>query len=144
MKLSEAGYDIIKHFEGLKLDAYQCSAGVWTIGYGHTRNVKQGDTITEEQADRFLEQDVKATVKFVNLYVRVELTQQMFDALCSFVFNVGVGAFRNSTMLRLLNRGNYDKVLLEFGRWVNVNGKESNGLKMRRKMEAELFGSELL
>lgn len=139
MKVSDRGYTLIKELEGLVLNAYQCSAGVWTIGYGHTKNVKKGDSITEEKANLFLEKDLKYTVKIVNLYVLVPITQSMFDALCSFVFNVGVNAFKTSTMLKLLNRREYEKAALEFERWIFVRGTRSNGLVNRRKKEQYLF-----
>lgn len=139
MEISEIGYTLIKRFEGLRCKAYQCSAGVWTIGYGHTYGVKRGDTITEKEADELLEQDLQYTKSIVESYVTVPLTQGMFNALCSFVFNVGAGAFKSSTLLRLLNAEQYDKAAREFDRWIYVNGKVSNGLKNRRTMERIVF-----
>lgn len=139
MKISNFGYTLIKHFEGLRLNAYKCSAGVWTIGYGHTLNVREGDVITEDDAHMLLEQDLKYTVSVVDEYVSVPISQGMFDALCSFTFNVGSGAFRSSTLLKLLNAKEYDKAAQEFDRWIYVGGQVSNGLKNRREMEKILF-----
>jgi len=139
MNISEAGYVLIKRFEGLRCFAYQCTAGVWTIGYGHTSGVKKGDTITKEKADKLLEKDLQYTMSVVKSYVTVPISQGMFDALCSFVFNIGAGAFGRSTLLRLLNQGQYDNAAKEFDRWIYAGGKVLNGLRNRRAMERAMF-----
>jgi lysozyme len=105
MKTSEKGLALIKQFEGLRLQAYQCAANVWTIGYGRTAGVRPGDAITPEQADVFLREDVSDAERAVSRFVRVPLTQHQFDALFSFTFNLGTGNLRTSTLLRLLNAG---------------------------------------
>lgn len=89
MKTSEKGLELIKHFEGLRLQAYQCSAHVWTIGYGHTAGVQPGDSVTTEQADSLLRQDTEESERSVARYVTVPLNNCQFDALVSFTFNLG-------------------------------------------------------
>ncbi len=102
MKLSVNGMNHIKNWEGLRLKAYKCPAGVWTIGYGHTGpDVKPGGTITQAQADALLDKDTDDAESAVNTLVKVPLSQNQFDALVSFVFNTGIGSFKNSTLLRL-------------------------------------------
>lgn len=144
MKTGEKGLALIKHFEGLRLRAYQCSANVWSIGYGHTAGVKPDDVITPEQADAFLRQDVSDSEQAVSRFVRVPLTQYQFDALVSFTFNLGSGNLRTSTLLRLLNAGDYPGAAGQLLRWVNAGGKELPGLVRRRVAEKELFGSGLV
>lgn len=139
MKTGEKGLALIKHFEGLRLRAYQCSANVWTIGYGHTAGVRPGDAITPEQADAFLRQDVSDSEHSVSRFVRVPLTQCQFDALVSFVFNLGAGNFRTSTLLKKLNAGDYSGAADEFSRWINAGGKPLPGLARRREAERLLF-----
>lgn len=139
MKLSEKGFALIRKFEGLKLTAYQCSAHVWTIGYGSTRGVREGMTITEEEAEDLLWKDVKGAENCVNANVHVPMTQGEFDALVSFVFNLGCGAFGKSTLLRKLNGGDYDGSSAEFGRWNKAAGKELAGLTRRREAEQQRF-----
>lgn len=139
MKTGEKGLTLIKHFEGLRLWAYQCSANVWTIGYGHTADVRPGDVITPEQADAFLRQDVADAERAVSRFVRVPLTQCQFDALVSFVFNLGVENFRTSTLLKKLNAGDHDSAAQEFGRWIHAGGKTMPGLVRRREAERAMF-----
>ena len=144
MKLSQAGLDLIKRFEGCKLKAYQDAAGIWTIGYGHTGpNVHDGLTITQKQADDILAQDVGRFASGVAANVRVSLTQSEFDALVSFAFNVGLGAFKTSTLLRLLN-DNADRnvVASQFLRWNKAGDKVLEGLTKRRNAEKALFLSK--
>lgn len=130
----------IKDSEGLRLKAYLPTKNdVWTIGYGHTHGVYQGMTITEQQAEQFLHEDVKWSEDAVNQYVHVSLTQNQFDALVSFVFNVGTGNFSNSTLLRLLNKGDYKGAADQFLRWNKQKGVVLNGLTIRRKNERALF-----
>lgn len=137
MKVSKTGLDLIKEFEGLRLKAYQCQANVWTIGFGHTRDVKAGDVITAEAAERMLVDDVDVFELAVSKAVTVPLTQNQFDALVSLAFNIGATAFANSTMVRKLNN-NMDAAD-EFLRWRYVNRVESPGLLRRREAERALF-----
>jgi lysozyme len=139
MTPSEGAYKLIAEFEGCRLKAYQDSVGIWTIGYGHTDGVKEGDTCTQEKADDWLKADAEFASVAINGAVRVSLTQNEFDALVAFVFNVGAGAFRKSTMLRKINDGDYDGAALEFKRWSKAGGKELAGLARRRAAEAALF-----
>ncbi len=140
--LSANGLDLIKGFEGLRLGAYQDSAGVWTIGYGHTGNVQPGDRITQAEADALLQQDTAWAQQAVRDQVKVPLTQGQFDALTSFTFNLGAGALSRSTLLQKLNAGDYAGAQAEFGKWVNAGGQVLQGLVRRRAAEAELFGSQ--
>lgn len=139
MVIGTSGLNLIKHFEGLKLHAYKYSADIWTIGYGHTADVSTNDVITEAQAISLLYQDVAECERAVNQYVHVPLTQNQFDALVSFVFNLGVGNFRTSTLLKKLNAGDDDGAAHEFGRWIYACGKTLPGLVRRRKAERVLF-----
>lgn len=141
MTLSQRGLDLIKKFEGLRLTAYKCSAGVDTIGYGHTGpDVKPGLRITQEEAEKLLWRDTESAQQCVSSFVNVRLNQNEFDALVSFVFNVGPTAFVQSTLLRLLNSGADRKVVsAEFARWIKAAGKPIPGLVRRRKHEKALF-----
>ena len=139
MKISDEGLALIKKFEGLRLDAYDDGVGVWTIGYGSTKGVKQGDSITEEEADALLRADVAEAERCVNAAVSMPLTQGEFDALVSFVFNVGCGAFRGSTLLKCLVAGDFERAALEFQKWNKGGGQVMAGLPKRRKAEAEMF-----
>lgn len=139
MKTGINGLNIIKEFEGLRLQAYKCPADRWTIGYGHTAGVSANDVITEAQAISLLCQDVAESERAVNHYVHGPLTQNQFDALVSFVFNLGVGNFRTSTLLKKLNAGDNDGAAQEFGRWIHAGGKALPGLVRRRAAERALF-----
>ena len=143
MNISQNGIDLIKQFEGLRLEAYQCSAGVWTIGFGHTNGVKQGDKITLAQAEDFLRSDLEKFENAINNLVNVELNQNQFDALVSFVFNIGINAFKKSTMLKFLNNNSFPLAAGQFDRWIYANGNVVAGLINRRKKEKELFLSEI-
>jgi lysozyme len=138
-KISDRGLDLLKQFEGVRLKAYRDPVGVWTIGYGHTITAEPGMRITREEAERLLRQDLERFEKAVRDRVMVPINQDQFDALVSFAFNVGVGAFRKSTLLRLLNQGNYEGAKDEFKRWVYGGGRRLAGLVKRRNHEAELF-----
>ena len=139
-KISEAGAALIKRFEGRRLTAYKDPVGIWTIGYGHTGpDVLPGMTITEETADIMLENDLAECYDCVESFVDVDLTDGQYAALCSFIFNLGCGAFKNSTLLRLLNQGNYDGARKQFPRWVHAGGKVLEGLVKRRAAEAQMF-----
>ena len=138
--ISERGLEFIRQHEGCKLEAYQDSVGVWTIGYGHTIGVKQGDTCTQEQADAWLAEDAaQIGAKCINWLVKVPLTQEEFDALCSFSFNLGCSALRNSTLLKKLNDRDYAGAAEEFSKWDHAGGKQIAGLTKRRSDERELF-----
>ena len=143
MKTSLNGLKIIKDFEGLRLKAYKCSAGVWTIGYGHTSGVKEGDVITKEQAEKYLKKDVISFENTVNGVVKVKLNQNQFDALVSLVFNIGSGAFKKSTLLKKLNAGDYDGASEQFLVWVKAGGQTLKGLVNRREQERALFRKEV-
>jgi lysozyme len=139
MFYSDRGLEKTKEFEGLRLTAYQDSGGVWTIGYGHTGSAKPGMTITQEKADELLRLDVHWAVSCVNNAVTVPVNQNQFDALVDFTFNIGCGAFRNSTLLRRLNAKNYAEAAEEFTRWKFVKGVEVAGLLRRREADKKLF-----
>lgn len=139
MRTSSTGINLIKRFEGLKLTAYRCPAGVPTIGYGTTKNVKLGTTITEEKAEDLLKKDLVRFETAVKTDVRVKLNQNQFDALVSFSYNVGTGALQSSTLLKKLNHGDYKGASQEFSRWNRAGGKVLNGLIKRREAEKELF-----
>ena len=139
MKVSEAGLALIKEFESCKLTAYKDGGGVWTIGWGHTRGVKEGMTCTQAQADAWLREDVADAEEDVNLYVRGSLKQGQFDALVSFTFNLGGPQLRKSTLLRLLNAGQFKAAAKEFPKWKYDNGKEVAGLLRRRQAEMKMF-----
>ena len=142
MNISKKGIDLIKRFEGCRLKAYKCPAGVWTIGYGHTNNVRPDDIITQTDADELLNNDFKVHEENVKRVVKIALTQNQFDALVSFEYNVGYGAFANSTLLKLLNAGNYNGASKQFERWVYAGDRVLEGLVKRRKAERELFLSD--
>lgn len=139
MQISKAGLDLIKQFEGLYLKAYRCPAGVPTIGYGHTAGVAMGQTITQQQADDYLRRDVRQFERAVARLVTVPLTQGQFDALVSFAFNLGEGALAQSTLLRLLNAGDYAGAAAQFERWNKAGGRVLPGLVRRRAAERALF-----
>lgn len=139
---------LVKRFEGLKLKAYLCPAGVWTIGYGHTSaaggvKVHRGMMINEAQAEQYLTEDLERVARNVDRLVKVPLTVTQRGVLASFVFNVGEGNFKKSTLLRLLNKGQYDAVPSQLARWnkARVKGKLTplRGLTRRRAAEAELW-----
>lgn len=141
MTINDKGLDLIKHYEGFRPTAYKCSAGVWTIGYGHTKGVRQGDTCTMDEATLFLKADVREAENAVSRLVTVPLTSNQFSALVSFVFNIGSGAFGTSTLLCKLNAGAYHEVPGEMMRWNKAGGKILAGLNKRRAAEAALFVS---
>lgn len=140
MNVGAAGLALIKGFEQCRLIAYQDQHGVWTIGWGHTGpEVHEGLQWTQAQADGALEADLQAAVSAVNRSVRVAVNQNQFDALVSFVFNVGAEAFAGSTLLRLLNGGYPNLAASQFPYWDHVDGVENNGLLHRRDAEQQLF-----
>lgn len=143
MNISEKGLTLIKQFEGLRLAAYLCAAGVWTIGWGHTKGVKKGDKITLEQAKLYLDEDIIPSVIAVYESIKVPLTPNQFDALVSFTFNVGIGALKKSTLVKRIN-SNDPKASDEFLKWVKGGGKILPGLVTRRQAEKRLFDIDRL
>lgn len=141
MKTSGAGISLIQHFEGVRLRAYKCSAGVWTIGYGHTAGVKEGRSIDSDTADRLLRGDVAMVEKQVEAVLRRPITQSQFDALVSFTFNLGIGALQKSTLLKKVNEGDFATASDEFLKWNKADGKALEGLTRRRYAERKLFMS---
>jgi lysozyme len=142
-QFSANGMALTKEFEGLRLTAYQDVGGVWTIGCGHTgAGVEPGLTITETEAETYLRLDMQEAVACVNLLVSSELSQNQFDALVDFCFNVGSGSFARSTLRKLLNAGQWMSAAAQFAQWANVGGKPSPGLARRRLAEAKLFLAE--
>ena len=139
MRTGRDGVELIRHFEGCRFDAYLCPAGVWTIGYGHTADVKEGDSIDQEAAEAFLIEDLEKFEQAVMRLVEVPLTQQQFDALVSWTFNLGAGNLAESTLLRKLNNYQYAEVPEQMMRWVRAGGKVLEGLVRRRAAEAALF-----
>ena len=135
------GLDIVKEAEGLRLSAYLCPAGIPTIGYGHTKGVKLGDTCTKEQAEKWLENDFFMAKQDVKAVVRVPLRENQLDALASFVFNLGVRKLIQSTLLKKLNAGDYSGAAAEFDKWVFAGKVKLNGLIKRRAKERKLFES---
>lgn len=142
-KISSNGTDLLKHFEGLRLHAYLCSANVPTIGYGTTRHngvpIRLGMVWTKAQAESALFEDLVDFEKTVNKLVKVPISQKMFDALVCFVYNVGAGAFEKSTLLKKLNNKEYSEVPDQFLRWDKAGGKSVRGLTLRREAERDLF-----
>jgi lysozyme len=141
MKISDNGLDLIKQFEGLRTESYQCQAGVWTIGYGHTKGVTSGMKITKEQAEQYLKQDITTFENAVrNTLKGVSLTQSQFDALVSFSFNIGTTKFKNSTLVSKVKANPDDTSIAdEFRKWKYANGAVSKGLLNRREREAQLY-----
>ena len=140
MKISDKGLSLIKEFEGLRLTSYVCPAGVLTIGYGSTGpHVRSGMTITKEEAERLLLKDVARFEGAVNSLVKVGLNQGQFDALVSFAFNLGSSALADSTLLRLLNSGDYEGAAGQFDRWVKAGAVTLEGLVRRRNAEEAMF-----
>ena len=139
MKTSDKGIDLIKKHEGFRAKAYKCPAGKWTIGYGHTLNVKSTDVISLDEAEYFLKKDVEFAENEVNRH-NLNINQNQFDALVSFVFNLGVGNFTRSTLLRKIKSNPNDPTIREeFEKWIYADGKVLNGLVRRRKDEADLY-----
>ena len=142
MKTSQEGIALIKKFEGCELEAYQCSANVWTIGYGHTAGVSEGDVCTQEDADRMLAEDLEEFEGYVREAVDVPLEQNEFDALVAWTYNLGPGNLRSSTMLKKLNDSKFEEVPSEIRRWNKSGGEVLDGLVRRREAEALLFKGE--
>lgn len=152
MKASKPAYRLIHTFEGCRLHAYKCPAGIWTIGWGHTAGVYEGMTITREQADSLLEQDIRVFEDNLTFILGLDdknrmpnglpISQHQFDALLSFTYNVGTGNLSDSTLLRKVKANPNDpSIRREFSRWIYGGGKRITGLVRRRKMEADLYFS---
>ena len=146
MKISNKGLELIKEFESFSANAYLCPAGKPTIGYGNTfwedgTPVKIGDQISKERAETLLKHVVDNFSVAVEVDIKIEVTQNQFDAMVSLAYNIGLGAFKNSTLLRQLNRGNFVGASQEFLRWDKSNGKPLLGLTRRREREKLLFDS---
>lgn len=147
MKTSERGIDLLKVLEegkGFSSKSYICSAGKRTIGYGHVILPDDNiiEPITEDQAEDILEKDVELAENAINKYVKVPLSQNQFDALVCFVFNVGRTNFKTSTLLKFINEQLWDKIPNQFMRWVYHDKTLIKGLENRRKIEVRLWNNE--
>lgn len=139
MTTSQAGRDLIKKYEGLRLKAYKCPAGVWTVGYGHTRGVTSSTEISQSMADLFLLDDIRPLERHINK-LGINFRQGQFDALVSFMFNLGEGNFNKSTLKKkILAGGNDEDIAAEFKKWNKAGGKVLDGLTKRREEEAEMW-----
>lgn len=139
MKISQEGIALIKKFEGCELTAYQCSAGVWTIGYGHTKGIEKGMEITQQEAEDMLVEELHEYENYINDSVTAPLSQNQFDAMVSWVYNLGPANLKASTLLKVLNAGDYDGVPAQIKRWNKAGGVTLEGLIRRREAEALLF-----
>lgn len=142
LKISESGLNLIKEFEDLRLEAYQDMVGVWTIGYGHTQNVTPGMVISESEANELLKEDVESHIQPIYNLITVPLNQNQFDALASFLFNLGPAILDNSRLLSLINDNNFKEAAEEMKLYNKAGGEYSEGLANRRALEAELFLKE--
>lgn len=139
MTTSDIGLALIKKFEGCRLQAYKCPAGVWTIGYGHTRGVTKGQVISQVDAERMLREDIAPIERQVNA-LGINLRQGQFDALVSFIFNLGIGNFNHSTLRkRIFAKADDAIIAAEFKKWNKAGGKVMPGLVRRREEEAALW-----
>jgi lysozyme len=139
MNISQEGISLIKKFEGCELEAYKCAAGVWTIGYGHTKDVKEGDSILKEDAESMLMHELQEYCNDVDIAVKVDLKQNEFDALVSWTYNLGLTNLNSSTMLKVLNEGKHNEVPAQMKRWNKASGQVKQGLVRRREAEALMF-----
>ena len=142
MHISKEGIALIKKFEGCRLTAYQDSVGVWTIGYGHTKDVDEGLEITQQEAEVMLNEELLEYEGYINDMVEVPLEQCQFDALVCWVYNLGPTNLRKSTLLKFLNAGDYHSTPNQIKRWNKAGGEVLNGLVRRREAEALLFQGE--
>lgn len=139
MTINSEGVKLIKSFEGMELEAYQDAVDVWTIGYGHTKTVEPGMIITEAKAEELLRQDLEEFEEAVTEAVEVSINSNQFSALVSFCFNLGAGSLFQSTLLKLLNQGDFQGAADQFPRWNKAGGQVLEGLTRRRKAERALF-----
>jgi lysozyme len=147
MKASETCIAAMKQLEGYHTLAYRDAVGRWTLGYGQTtieregeaRPVREGDTTRQDEADRWLRHRVSTVEDYLSENVDVPLTQGMFDALCDFAYNCGLGALRGSSLWNFLQSGQFEKAANEFPKWCHAGGKEVPGLAKRRALERSWF-----
>jgi len=139
MKISQEGISLIKKFEGCEYNAYKCAADVLTIGYGHTKDVKEGDLVTQQEAENLLTKDLEEFEGYVLDAVEMPMSQHQFDAMVSWTFNLGPNNLKSSSMLKVLNKGDYEDVPAQIKRWNKAGGKVLEGLTRRREAEALLF-----
>lgn len=141
MNISDKGITVKEHYEGLRLKAYRCTSNKLTIGLGHTRGVKEGDVITKEKAYELFREDCKEVEGQLNR-LKLNLNQDQFDAVADLIFNIGIGQFLTSTILRFIKDGETPyNIEYAFRMWVYSNGKKENGLRYRRKTDAELYNT---
>ena len=139
MTTSNQGKNLIKEFEGLRLDAYRCPAGIPTIGWGHTKGVKMGQHITLAVAEDLLVEDIAPIERLLN-GMKINFRQEQFDALVSWIFNLGEGKFKSSTMYkRIVGNAKDEEITDQMVKWINAAGRPSPGLMKRRVAEANLF-----
>ena len=142
MQLSKTGIELLKHFEGCELKAYQDSVGVWTIGYGHTKGIYEGLEITQSEAEKMLIDELPEYEGYITDKVVPMLQQHEFDALVCWVYNLGPTNLNSSTMLKKLNAGEFKEVPFQMKRWDKAGGQPLLGLTRRRNAEALLFKGE--
>lgn len=141
MRTGHAGISLVKQFESLRCEAYRCPAGIWTIGYGHTAGVRRGDRIDTRKAEQLLAEDLRQFEEVVSRECP-NVNQNQFDALVSFVFNIGTGNFLKSTLLKCVKANPQNmNIRYEFSRWNKADGTVLAGLVRRRKAEADLYFS---
>jgi len=140
--ISEEGKSLLKKFEGCRTEAYLCSANIPTIAWGRTKNVQMSDTCTQEQANDWLDEELEEYEAYIIKYVHTELTQNQFDALVCWVYNLGPSNLKSSTMLKVLNEGKMDEVPAQIKRWNKAGGQVLQGLVRRREAEALMFAGE--
>lgn len=139
LTVGQEGIDLIKFFEGVEYESYQDTGGVWTVGVGHTSTAKPNMKVTEEEVDELLKDDLKDSENAIYDLVKVSLYQHQFDALVSFVFNLGYGNFKSSTLLKRINDEKHDYVPYELSRWNQDNGEVLSGLVKRRDAEGLMY-----
>ena len=145
MQCNQAGFEIVKYFEGFHSKPYLCPAKIPTIGYGSTRGFDNkkirinAAEITKEEGQTLLERDIKSAENSVTRLIKVEMNENEFSALCSFVYNLGSGRLQSSTLRAKMNRSDYEGAANEFPKWRRAGGKILRGLVLRRKMEQKLF-----
>jgi len=139
LNISQEGLDLIKKFEGCELTSYQDSVDVWTIGYGHTKGVEEGQEITQDEAEEMLASELDEYEGYINDMVECDLEQCQFDALVAWVYNLGPTNLKSSTMLKRLNSNDLDDVPNQIKRWDKAGGKVLAGLVRRREAESLLF-----
>lgn len=139
MKISSEGIELIKKFEGCETTAYQDSVGVWTIGFGHTKGVQEGQSCSMQDAETMLSEEMDEYEGYINSMVDVDLNQNEFDSLVAWVYNLGPTNLRESTLLKILNAGDKDGIPEQINRWNRAGGKILQGLVRRREAESLMF-----